>query len=137
MANETLEEGIFARAIAVSGLTDLIGLTPSRFYPVRLPQNPTYPCCMFELFGYEETSAMNAAPKLSRRNLRIHCYATTAAGIAALGRQVRLAFQRYSGAVGGITFQDITVESMNDAPFSANVKINERVIDFDVAFEET
>lgn len=73
----------------------------ARVYPVRLPQNPVYPCVTFQVIttprGHTMEGAVSANPLV-----QIDCWAKTYLDAHTLARTVERALDGYVGRMGGI-----------------------------------
>jgi len=132
MAN-AIEEAVFDRSQTFAGLNTLIG---TRFFPMKLPQNPTYPACTYNRISSEHIRAMGADPGLARVRIQIDCWETQYSLVKVLQRQVRLAFERWSGTHAGVTVDDSLIETTFDN-YDEDTNIYQVSIDFDVIFTET
>lgn len=72
-----------------------------RVYPVRLPQNPVYPCVTFQVIttprGHTMENAVSPNPLV-----QIDCWAKTYLAVQTLARTVEMALDGYVGRMGGI-----------------------------------
>lgn len=128
-----VEEELYARSQAVSGLTDLIG---TRFFQVEAPQGVTLPYCVFAPLGRDPVEAMQSSTGLVESRWEISCYAATADDARDLAVQVRAAFSRYSGTPSVLTIQDTFLED-EDAGFEPDTDRHFRDLNFVVWFEES
>ena len=101
-----LNEAIFARLQAVTGVTDLVG---TRVFPLLLPQDPTYPAVIYQQITGSRESAMGSDVGLVEATVQIDSYATTYAGARVLAEAVRVALQRFRGTVASVVISDVFV----------------------------
>jgi hypothetical protein len=103
----TLRATIFTRCTTGghAGLSALIGL---RCYPDRLPENVTYPAVVYHLISADNSAYRTHDGATTREVSRVQfdCYAETGDGAAAVGDQVRAAWDGYSdGCTIGYAWQ--------------------------------
>lgn len=101
-----LAEALVTR-MADHGLGGLVG---SRFYNLKAPQSPTYPCVVFEEVTAVRRHAMGADAGVIEAPIRFTSYATTLLEARSVDAQVRACFQRYSGTSALVVIQDSIVD---------------------------
>lgn len=103
-----IDQYVYAYLGSVSAISSLVG---TRIYPDILPAAPTYPAITFraESHYYSQTFGGNAGH--ARSEYFIDAWATTPTGVIALGNAIRTAMKNHSGDFGGITVQQIHIES--------------------------
>lgn len=95
-----------ARLVALDDAT-LTGLVGTRFYPMKLPQNPTLPAITyFRVAGTAHHDIPFAMPLV-----QFTCWGTTWAQARAVSGALYWALARYRGTKGGIKFEQIAHES--------------------------
>ena len=132
----TLKDAIFTRASAFAGLTNLIG-SPPRFYPVKLPDAPVYPCATYNIVSGLSYSAMGVDTTVARRRLQITVWGGLSyADMDAVCEQVRACFKRLKATISSVVILDIYKLNETDL-YDADAKVYYRAMDFDVAYYET
>lgn len=134
-----IQESIFTKASGTAGLTALIGSSPCRFYPMFMPERPTYPAVVYHEVSSTRDSAMGSDPKLVHARYQLDAWDTTRIGARDLNEQLRLAFQRWRGTVGGVVIQDTFIDSQDDFPpeLVDGVLLHRRSSDIMVHYLET
>ena len=128
-----IEEALYDRATTFAGLTALIS---TRFFPLKLPQNVVYPACSYHRVSSQHVMAMGADPGLARVRIQVDSFDKQYSGVKAVQRQVRLAFERWSGTHAGVTVADSLIETSVDF-YDEDVNVFQVSMDFDVIFYET
>lgn len=108
------EKAIHARLAAVAGVSSLVG---SRIYPVKAPQNATFPLVVYQRISGERDDPLADASGLCSARIQISCHASGTNpydGVKALASQVRQALQKARGTFGGVVVDDITIETDQD-----------------------
>ncbi|OQX65418.1 MAG: hypothetical protein B5M51_00810 [Anaerolinea sp. 4484_236] len=87
----SLEVELYTRATTHAGLSALIG---KRFYPRRIPVNPTYPLVVYRIVGSPtpDTPTHDGAAERSVTAVQMDCFADDSDAARTLGDQVRSAF---------------------------------------------
>ncbi len=85
----------------LSGHTGLKTLVDNRIYPLKLPQNPTYPAVVYQDISTTEITAMGTNPGMYTCRYQFKCFGSTKADSKAAAQQIRLAFRNYWGTMGG------------------------------------
>lgn len=134
----TLEEALYYQLANTSGITDL---TSTRIYPVKMPQNVTYPAITFQLVsGVGRIHTMNsdtgnpAAPRF-----QVSSWGSTLSSTKAVANAVQTALQDVSGVMGGgggVTVQRIFTESEQIQFYNDEAEIWQLVQDFIIWWEE-
>lgn len=122
-----LDEAVYARLQAVSGVTALVA---TRVYPSLLPQKPVYPCLRYQEVDGQRESAMGSDLGQVSATLQVDAYAATYAGSRALAEQVRLALQRFRGTVASVEIEDVFVSSGPNDFYEDQVKAYRTQMDF-------
>ena len=129
------ETALYNYLSTYSGLAALISI---RIYPLILPQTPTYPAVVWQQISGPRVHAMGDDPGITSPRYQFTCYGATHADAVAVAKQVRLAFENYSGTMGGtggVTVYHAEVENQlsqyNDA-----VKVFCSIVDVIIWHEE-
>lgn len=99
-----------ARAIAVPGLTALIGTAPTRFYPVEAQQGSIMPYVTYQVVSAPRLHVMMADKDVQPR-IQLDIWAATWASARQVRDQLLVAFDRWSGISGGTTIDASICES--------------------------
>lgn len=103
-----IEEGLSAYVTAVTAVQALI---VARFYPLRLPENPTYPAATYQRISGPRVHSQTGPSQLAYPRFQLDCYASTYLGAKAVAGALRVALDGYKGlmgtvAVGSVLFMD-------------------------------
>lgn len=100
----------------LSGDAGVSALVASRIYPVRAPQDATFPYVTFQLVSEADRlqSLAHAISGLVAKRMQVDCFSETYAECKSLADAVRLALDRYNGTSGGDTIQGSHLESQFD-----------------------
>jgi len=85
----TIEEGLFAYLAARPEITAVIGSSPTRFYPVVAPQNPTAPFVAYQRANASRDRAGSGPTRGVEAVYNLTCWAETYPAAAALARLLR------------------------------------------------
>jgi hypothetical protein len=130
MAN--VEQAIYARLSSFTGLTDLVN---SKIFPVIARQGEQNPLVVFNLISQIKNHAMGVDISPTEASVQISVFSDEGANCLAIANQVEAALSRYRGDSGGVTVQDIFLESVR-ADYESDTKEHRRDLDFRVFFEE-
>lgn len=100
----SIEAAIEARAIAVAGLTALIGTAPTRLYPVVAEQGALLPYVTYDVIDDPPPHVMNA-DKDSQARVQYDIWASSWAIARQVRDQMLVAYDRLAGVFGGTTVQ--------------------------------
>lgn len=96
----TLEEAIFYKLSHDANITALVG---SRIYPVKMPDNPTFPAISFQSIFVERMHAMTGAVNgTTRAQVQIDSRATTPAAARTIAKKVHNALNGFSGTIDSL-----------------------------------
>lgn len=110
----TAEEALRARLVAVAGITALVGSSPARVYPVKLPQSATLPAITYQRISTVRENAMGADPGIARARFQVTSWATSYSGVKALSEAVRAGLQRYDGTSAAVVVLDTFLDTEID-----------------------
>lgn len=94
-----MESLVFSRLTGDAGVTDLVG---QRVYPLRLPQEPTYPAIMYQRVSTNEAHTHDQAGGLAESRVQFDCLAVTYSQAQALAAAVRAALNGWVDDGNGI-----------------------------------
>ena len=97
-----IEKAVYGRLSSYTGLTDLVGTSPVRVYPLKLPQNPTYPAVTYGRVSTVRPSAMGLDTGDAQSRVQVDSWDSTELGTLNVSEQVRGALQRWTGTAGGV-----------------------------------
>ncbi len=106
-----LNEAIYGRLQAVSGVTNLVG---ARVYPVVLPQDPTYPAIRYQQIAGARAQAMGSNTGLVNTTVQIDSYSDSYEEARQVAEEVRAALQRFQGTVAGVAIESVFVDGPLD-----------------------
>ena len=131
----TIEDVLFARLSGFAGLTALVS---TRIYPLKLPQSPVYPACVYLRASTGREQLMGNDAGIVRPRFQVSTYAQkysdATSGLIETAEQVRLALQRYRATVSGFVIEDIYLLTENDA-WSDEPPVYARHQDFEIVYE--
>lgn len=101
------ESSLRAYLIAQPAIAALIG---TRFYPVRLPQDPTLPAITYQTIAGGEGTTHEGASGLARTRVQFDCWASTKGQVLALAKALRDALATVNpGWMGAERINDMDV----------------------------
>lgn len=134
MAATSIEEAIYNRATTFAGLSALIS---TRAYHYERPDGATHPHVVFWQVSAIRESASGSDLGICHGRWQFDVWAATAANARAVGKQVRLAFERWRGTDGSVTVQDSFVENEMDlAEEPIEEREYHRMLEFVIHHEE-
>lgn len=85
---------------AVKGI---IGSSPCRCYPLKLPSTPTLPACTYQKIGNTRLRGFG----MSVEDWQVDCWAVTFSASYALSQAVWNALTSYTGIISGVRIEDV------------------------------
>ncbi len=131
------EQAIVARLIATSGFTDLVGLSPTRLYPVKKDagDKPKLPYVIYSRFpGAGPIRSMGGGAS-KESDFIFDIYASSFTVVQSVATQVEAALDWFSGASGGTTVLHTELEGTSDIDLDEQ-GVFLRVMDFRVVTVE-
>lgn len=104
-------EALNSRLNAVTGVTNLVS---TRIYPVRLPQDVTYPAVRVITVDAQRESALDTDMGLVHTRIQVDAYATTYAGSQTLAAALRAALKRASWTQDAVEVCDALLDNVQD-----------------------
>ena len=111
-------------------------LCEDRIYPVKVPQNATFPCVTYSRVSTNRWSAMGSDTGIADKRFQVSSWGETYAEANALAEAVRAALQRYRGTVDGVLIQDIFVDGDGPETWEDEAGAYQAVTDYRVIYEE-
>ena len=127
----TIESGLRTHLLADG---DVAALVVARVYPLKLPQEPTYPALTYEIVSDIPYRGLSGDHDKEVIRARIHCWAETFAGATDLARKVRTAVADFSGTMGTTAVASVKFETWSDL-FEDTAEVYRRVADFMITHE--
>ena len=125
----TIEDGLRTHLIADAPVTALV---VARIYPLKLPQNPTYPALTYEIISDIHSRGLAGDNAREVVRVRIHCWAETYTGAIDLATKVKTAVADFSGLMGTTKVSSVKFETWNDI-FEDVPEVYRRAADFMIA----
>lgn len=134
-----LEEAIFARLNASTGVTSIVG---SRIHPARLPQNPTYPAITYRRISGRSDMHQSGLSGMGEGRIQISCWTEIAEQGGGdypqakdLREEVRLALAGFRGTTAGVEIQSSDLTADLDL-FEEELGVHQAAMDFFVRHAE-
>lgn len=127
------EAAIYSRLTAYAGLTALVS---TRISPLMLPEKTAFPAVSFFLVSRSKFPGMGSDGALTRARIQVDCWGASYKSAKDVATQVRGALNRYRGTSGGVTVQEIMIESEGPDLFEDETGIYHVPMDFMMFFEE-
>lgn len=102
----TIEAGLFDYLSTHATVSADIG---TRVYPVKLPQNPTFPCASYTTSGADRHSTFSGQNDFVGMNIDIDCWGETYSDAKDLQTKIRGAVQNYQGLMGTVNVDSVFV----------------------------
>jgi hypothetical protein len=118
-----LEDAIYLHMSTHAGLTALVS---DRIYPNDIPKTRTYPLLVYELADGQSYEAMGKRPGIGFSTYRFTCYGTVKSDAVAVAKQVKAAWDYFSGTIGTVEIEWAKVErELDEDPESMLTRIGE------------
>ncbi len=125
----TIETGLKAHLVADGAVNaDVAG----RIYPLKLPQEPTYPAITYEVVGDTRHRDLSGPGDRERPHFRVHCWAATYAAALDLAADVRTALDGFKGTMDTTEVSSVKFDGWNDQ-FEDVPEVYRRICDFVIA----
>jgi hypothetical protein len=106
-----MEEGIIAKLLATSGVTDLVS---QRVSPGRRPQASALPAITLTTISGAPVYTDDGESGLASASIEINCWGETYSSAKAVARAVKAALSAFAGEAGGVTVQNILLDAERD-----------------------
>lgn len=94
-----ITEAFYAKLAATTGLTSLVS---TRIYPIRLPQNPVFPCVTFQVISEPRIHSLDGA-SAPNAIIQVDCWARQHKEAHQVAEAVMAAFDSFAGTMGSVT----------------------------------
>ena len=122
----SLESVIYSRASTFAGLTALIG---TRFYPNKLPQDPTFPCARYQVVDSVPVHSMLTSSGMEQARVQISFFDRDYSDCIAVREQLLLCFSRWRNAASDPVIDDTLVIDAR-ALYEDEIELHHFLIDF-------
>ena len=133
-----LYEALYHRLTNYSNLTTL---TSTRIYPIKMPQEVSYPAVTFQVIsGLPRGHLMGSDDSLAAPRVQVSAWGETLSDAVDVADQIKAALQDFSGTMGGVsgvTVQRIFIESEQIPVIDPEVDIYQVAQDFIIWWEES
>ena len=113
------------------------GVVSGRIYPVKLPQDPTYPAVTYFRVSGLRHSVMGNDTGIVEKRVQISSWAESYAAVNGLAEQVRDAMQRTRGTFAGVEILDIFMEGDGPEIWEDAVGAYQAITDCNVIYRES
>lgn len=135
-----LGTAIFSRLASVSGVTALVGLSPSRIWPGAGPETPVRPYVLYNQIssGAADTRALRGRAGIFRTLQQIDVYADTYSEALALASAVRAALDGIDSETtwGGMTIMLSMFDDQFDSGFEPDVNLHRIIQQYRIVYKE-
>ena len=133
-----LYEALYHRLTNYSNLTTL---TSTRIYPIKMPQEVSYPAVTFQVIsGLPRGHLMGSDDSLAAPRVQVSAWGETLSDAVDVADQIKAALQDFSGTMGGVsgvTVQRIFIESEQIPVIDPDVDVYQVAQDFIIWWEES
>jgi len=134
MAVDNINKALYTLVTGGANITSIIG---TRFYPGKLPQNPTYPAATYILIsGQDRFNVMGVDADIARKRFRITCWAEDDETLHSLAEVIRQRVQRFRGTIGTVEWLDSFIE-FERQDWDDDLKIWQYTMDFRIIHRES
>lgn len=131
----TIEEGLFGYLAGRPEITAVIGSSPTRFYPVVAPQNPTAPFVAYQRANASRDRAGSGPTRAVEAVYNLTCWAETYPEATALARLLRDELDGARGWWGDIELGSVQADDTRD-DFNGDLQLFGRLVVLTVQYRE-
>jgi hypothetical protein len=129
----TVEAAVFNLLSNDAGVS---GVVSNRIYPVKLPQDPTYPALTYFRVSALRHSVMGNDTGLVEKRIQVSSWAKLYSEVNNLAERVRDAMQRTRGVFSGVEILDIFMEGDGPEIWEDAVGAYQAITDCNVIYRE-
>jgi len=129
----TVEAAVFGLLSSDAGVS---GMVSSRIYPVKLPQDPTYPALTYFRVSALRHSSMGNDTGLVEKRIQVSSWAKLYSEVNDLAERVRDAMQRTRGVFSGVEILDIFMDGDGPEIWEDEVDVYQAITDCNVIYRE-
>ena len=129
----TVEAAVFDLLSSDAGVS---GVVSNRIYPVKLPQDPTYPALTYFRVSALRHSVMGNDTGLVEKRIQVSSWAELYSEVNNLAELVRDAMQRTRGTFAGVEILDIFMEGDGPEIWEDDVGAYQAITDCNVIYRE-
>ncbi len=127
-----IEEALRTYVIGVTAVSALIG---SRFYPLRIPENPTYPAVTYQRISGPRIRSHTGPSNLAYPRFQLDCYGATYLSAKASATALRVALDGYKGLMGTVAVGSVLLMDDRD-DYDPATRIWRVSLDFIIGHQE-
>lgn len=129
----TVEAAVFNLLSSDAGVS---GVVSNRIYPVKLPQDPTYPALTYFRVSALRHSVMGNDTGIAEKRVQVSSWAKLYSEVNNLAERVRDAMQRTRGTFAGVEILDIFMEGDGPEIWEDAVGAYQAITDCNVIYRE-
>lgn len=105
--SSTVGKSVFKLLGDAAAVTAIVGTSPKRIYPIRMPQTRNFPAIVFQQITSDPTGQKDGVTGYHKIDFDIDCYTKTFSQAVTLAAAVRTALERQSISTEGDVVDDI------------------------------
>lgn len=102
-----IDHGLVALVKTKTAITDVIGSSPMRFYPVKLKQDQTVPAVAYRFFNNEDRSTFDGASTYDFAYVDLQCYGKSYADVNNLWNILRSELEDSTGTFNSVVIDHV------------------------------
>lgn len=102
-----MTKGLVALIKSKTAITDLIGTSPTRLYPLKLPQETSYPAVAYRVNSNDDRSTFDGASTYDFAFVDLFCYGKTYDSVSELWETLRTELEDSVGTFGGVNITHV------------------------------
>jgi len=131
----TIEEGLFAYLAARPEITNVIGSSPTRLYPVAAPQNPLAPFVVYQQINEDRERAGSGPAGVVDATFNLSCWDQTYPGAKALARLLRRELENARGWWSDVEIGSVQANQTRD-DFNGDLELFGALVVLTVQYRE-
>lgn len=127
-----IEEAIYTKLSSTDAVTDLVG---TRIYPLKLPQNPTYPAITYGRVSARRGMTHDGPGDMAWPRFQFDCYGASYSAAKGVANAIRSTLNGFSGTVSTVNI--CAVFFMNEVDdFNDDTEVYRIAVDFRIIHKE-
>lgn len=133
-----MTKGLVGLVESNSAITDLIGTSPTRFYPRKLPQGlSTFPAVAFKVVGIDDRATMDSPSKYDYANVDLHCYGRTYSDVNDLWETLRKQLEYQEGTYNSVQIDDVIYMDSGQEDYLEDLRLWTKLLELKIAYIRT
>lgn len=132
-----MTEGLVALINSKTAITDIIGTNPMRLFPVKLPQNTSYPAVAYRVNNNDDRATFDGASTYDFGFVDLFCYGKTYSDVHNLWNVLRSELEDTVGTFGGVNITHVWYMPSGAEDYLDSLELETKQLELKIGYTRT